>query len=181
MKVYTKKGDKGFSSILGGEKSSKSDVVFEVLGSIDELNACLGVVVSFCNNNSVKNVIKKIQNDLFVLGSDVASVNNTKEAFPKIAEKHVVSVEKVIDAVLSGLSVQKNFIIPGGSSSSSFLHLSRSICRRLERRFVDFSKVEKSLNPVCLSYVNRLSDLFFVLAREENKNFDEVGPDYTLN
>jgi len=179
MKIYTKKGDGGVSSVLGGDKFSKGSLVFDVLGCVDELNAVLGVAVSFSSSGSVKSIVRKVQNDLFFLGSDIASFKSS-EGFPKISEKHVSDVEEVIDVVSSSLSVQKNFILPNGSSASCFFHLARGVCRRLERCLVRFSNEEKGLNSVCLKYVNRLSDLFFVLAREENKHFSEENPDYTL-
>jgi cob(I)alamin adenosyltransferase len=167
MKIYTKVGDKGKTHLFGCcGMVSKDDARIEAVGALDELNSVIGVSLNFVDND-LKVHLKKIQNDLFQVGADLASGQEYK--VPRINTVHVDEMEQRIDHIFSLLSEQKEFILPGGTIASSFLHLSRSIARRAERNLVKVSNTI-NLNPELLRYVNRLSDLLFALARQANEN-----------
>ena len=174
MKIYTKTGDKGETSLYGGTRVSKNSTIIDAIGNIDELNASLGFVISkipsIKNYDGVKNILLEIQNHLFVVGGDLASPYgiNQKLKQVRISDVEVSFLEVSIDNIEKELEILRNFILPGGSEVGSFLHLSRSICRRAERSVV-YANEENKLNPVLLIYINRLSDLLFVLARYTNK------------
>lgn len=177
MKIYTKFGDKGQTSLFGGSVVTKDDPRVEAYGSIDELNAFLGTVISFTEIDEIKNSLTKIQNDLFVIGSELASPKN-KTVF--LSAVRIIDLEKEIDSIEPQLAPLKNFILPGGNKTASLLHLARTVCRRAERRIIEFSKIEQTkdeqINPDIIIYINRLSDLLFVQARLVNhrKKIDEV-------
>lgn len=170
MRIYTKTGDRGETSFYGGVRVSKDDLRIESLGSIDELNAVIGVTLCFVEDEKIRFLLHKIQDDLFTLGADVASTNLNAD-LPKIKSEHVADLEKAIDTIEAHLILQKSFILPGGTTASSFLHLSRTIARRAERILVKVSE-QYSLNSLVLCYINRLSDLFFILARKANNEVD---------
>lgn len=163
MKIYTKTGDSGKTSLFGGQRVSKSDLRIEAYGTIDELNSVIGVVVS--ENQKYKAKIKKelirIQNDLFDIGSTLA--NPASESIRDL-EKRVEEFEKLIDKLTEKLPDLRNFILPRGGKAGSFLHLARSISRRAERRVVELSH-KKKVDENILKYLNRLSDLLFTMAR----------------
>jgi len=168
MKIYTKTGDGGKTSLFGGKRVSKDDVRIEAYGTVDELNALIGVAISETNDKSAEKVLRKIQNDLFVLGGDLATpVDETKVKLPRTVEKMVKNLENQIDIYEAEIPELKNFILPGGTKASALLHLSRTVCRRAERRVINLSNVEQ-INLEVVKYLNRLSDLLFVLARFEN-------------
>lgn len=177
MKIYTKVGDQGKTHLFGcGDMVQKDDPRIEAVGSLDELNSVIGVSLNFVDEE-VKSYLKKIQNDLFQVGADLASNANSK--VPRIRASHIEEMEARIDEVFEVLSEQKEFILPGGTPASSFLHLCRTVARRAERNLVKVSK-SISLNPELLKYLNRLSDLLFVLARRANEelNVKEQHPLY---
>jgi len=168
MKIYTKTGDNGETSLFGGKRVSKNNIRIDAYGTVDELNASIGVAISETTSDLVKKSLRKIQNDLFVVGGDLATpLTETKVKLPRTVENMVISLEKEIDAYNSNVGELKNFILPGGTKASALFHLSRTICRRAERRVVDLSDVEQ-INQEIVKYLNRLSDLLFVLARFEN-------------
>ena len=171
MKIYTKTGDKGDTGLFGGERVSKSSERIEAYGTVDELNSFIGMAVVEVKDNEVKELLKKIQNELFTVGSDLATPDiekNKKLNIERVQEKFCADAEKAIDYFEDKLEPLKNFILPGGSKSSALLHVCRSVCRRAERRVVKLSSSEK-IGENLVIYLNRLSDLFFVLARYENK------------
>lgn len=166
MKIYTKKGDFGKSQIIGKKNINKNELIFEVIGTLDELNSIIGISNFYIKS---KNLLK-IQNTLFLIGTYMA-LNNKKLFNNKHITKiknHTIKLEKDIDAINDKLPPLKNFIIPGGSKKSAYTHLARSITRRCERKIVKLSKKQK-INNVVLVFINRLSDYFFVLARYYNK------------
>lgn len=170
MKIYTKTGDKGETSLFGGERVLKDDLRIKAYGTTDELNAALGLAISEIKNGELIPVIKSLQNDLFTLGSDLATPSgkgNKGFLITRIDEKHYLRLEKLIDDFDSQLPVLKNFILPGGSKGAGYLHLARTICRRAEREVVSLSKIVDIGSNITV-YLNRLSDLLFVLARFEN-------------
>ena len=168
MKIYTKTGDKGSTSLFGGKRVPKNNIRIEAYGTVDELNASLGVIISENVSNTVKESLKKIQNDLFVLGGDLATpLEETKVKIPRTTESMVLILEKEIDLYDSKLEALKSFILPGGIKASALLHLSRTICRRAERRVIELSE-EEQINKEIVKYLNRLSDLLFIFARFEN-------------
>lgn len=167
MKVYTRTGDSGKTSIFGGERVFKDDALVDANGTIDELNAILGVAKAHSQDTELVQIIENAQDDLFTIGAELASMVTTSNN-PKITQQHVDDLEKTIDEIQSKLTEQKTFIIPGGTKEAAFLQLGRTIARRAERRLVTLSK-NKILRPELLKYVNRLSDLLHVLSRHANK------------
>ncbi|HLC93479.1 MAG TPA: cob(I)yrinic acid a,c-diamide adenosyltransferase [Patescibacteria group bacterium] len=166
MKIYTGKGDNGQSSLIGKEEISKSRPIFDLLGSLDELNASLGLVKA-PKSKEINILVSEIQRDLFSIGALLADIesNNVYSGW----DRKTRNIEQNIDNFQSILPELKNFILPGGSATSAQFHLSRAVCRRFERELVRFIESEgrADLEPL-LSYFNRLSDLFFVLARYSN-------------
>jgi len=171
MKIYTKGGDAGETGLFGGERVSKNSPRIEAYGTVDELNSFIGLALVEAKDKEVKELLKKIQNTLFVLGSDLSAPDNEKNKshnIPRVSKFNYEEIEKEIDKFDSLLNELKNFILPGGSKSAALLHICRTICRRAERKIVALSNIVK-LNPDIVILLNRLSDLFFVLARYENK------------
>ena len=175
MKIYTKTGDSGETSLLGGKRVWKDNLRIQTCGTIDELNSIIGLSINEITNPELKEVLQGIQNDLFLIGSDTAlPVENENTKIQRIDTNLSDKLESVIDKYDSQLPELKNFILPGGVKGSAFLHFARTVCRRAERNVVALSKVEK-INPGIEKYLNRLSDLLFVLARFEN--FSNGSPD----
>ena len=177
MKIYTKTGDKGETGLIGGKRIPKSDPRIISYGLIDELNSNVGLTISLLNlkNNNLFSdlidVLIKIQNDLFVIGSDLADPTypiENKYKIPRTDEKMVLYLESEIDKFDKEVVPITFFILPGGSIESSILHVSRSIARRTETAVTALSK-SQTINPAILIYLNRLSDLLFVAARLVNK------------
>ena len=171
MKIYTKTGDKGETGLFGGERVSKNNLRLNAYGSIDELNSFLGLAVIEVTNNEVTDVLKDLQNKLFVLGSDLATPETEKNAKLKITrlpDSYITDTEKTIDKFEAQLDELKNFILPGGSKGSAILHVCRTISRRAEREVVALKNTEHIGENIVI-FLNRLSDLFFVLSRFENK------------
>lgn len=174
MKIYTKTGDKGTTSLIGGKRTEKFDLQIEVIGLIDELNSSLGLTIALIDNTKLldtKDCLVKIQNTLFNIGGEIAASHNKEleKAFKyKLKESDVVFIEKEIDKYSIKLSPLTQFILPGGTVVSSLLHLARSKTRTAERSLVKLSH-EIIIDKVILEYINRLSDLLFVYARYVNK------------
>ena len=166
MKIYTRQGDEGETGLVGGSRIDKDDMRIEAYGTVDELSATIGVARSSQLSSPIEPVLAEIQRDLFSLGAELASPGNT--AGPQINEKQIQRLEDWIDHWDSQLPELKNFILPGGTPSAGFLHLARVVCRRAERRVVRLARDAK-LSPEIIPYLNRLSDLLFVLARLENR------------
>ncbi len=171
MKIYTKTGDKGETGLFGGERVSKDSIRISAYGTIDELNSFIGYTITETKDKSVKDILLKIQNYLFTIGSDLATPeteNNTKLNIQRTPELFYKEIEKMIDHYDAQLEELKNFILPGGSKCASLLHICRTICRRAEREVVALKNLVKIGNNIII-FLNRLSDLFFVLSRFENK------------
>lgn len=177
MKIYTKTGDKGETSLFGGMRVWKDDLRINAYGTVDELNTILGVALTELKTMELIVVLKGIQNDLFTVGSDLASPlekENKNFTIPRIGKNFITQLEVLIDKYDSQLPELKNFILPSGLKGSAILHQARTVCRRAEREVVALSK-KSEINNECEVYLNRLSDLLFVLARFEN--FSNNTPD----
>ncbi|MBX2821308.1 MAG: cob(I)yrinic acid a,c-diamide adenosyltransferase [Rhodothermaceae bacterium] len=171
MKIYTRTGDDGSTGLFGGDRIQKDHLRIEAYGTVDETNSALGLVRAHIESHPERGLLEellhKIQSVLFVLGADLATPNNAKVEVPRIEQPHVDYLEEQIDALDAQLPQLKYFILPGGSIPASFMHLSRTICRRAERQAVRLSH-QDTVNPLTITYLNRLSDLLFVLARWTN-------------
>ena len=177
MKIYTKTGDKGETSLIGNKRVSKSDPRIIAYGSIDELNSNIGLSISILNLKNrdtfsdLIDLLVKVQNDLFIIGSDLADpaylLENEGDT-PRVEENMASYLECVIDKFETELLPINFFILPGGSIESSLLHISRSIARRAETSVTALSK-SQTINPAIIIYLNRLSDMLFVAARLINK------------
>jgi cob(I)alamin adenosyltransferase len=168
-KVYTKKGDKGITSLAGGQQVSKTSLRIEAYGGVDELNSALGVVLESLRNDAgltnLKNKIFRIQNELFNLGSQLAVLpQDRRKNTPVIKKENIHQLELEIDEMNEKLPHLTSFILPGGGEVSARLHLARTICRRVEREALKLSENE-SLDGTEIPYLNRLSDWLFVAAR----------------
>jgi len=185
-RVYTKTGDAGETSLVDGSRVSKSDPRVAAYGDVDELNSLLGLARVGLNrvempDAQLDEALGKIQNELFVVGADLASPLAIQ--VPRVDEQHVAEMEQLIDALLEELEPLREFILPGGSQFGATLHLARCVARRAERVIVALMAHDE-INPHALTYLNRLSDLLFVMARaanqragvkEQSANFSQRG------
>jgi cob(I)alamin adenosyltransferase len=167
LKIYTKTGDDGTTGLQGGKRVSKSDLRIIAYGAVDEANSSLGVVLSGSIDADISELLTRIQNELFVAGSDLSNPDLEKPN-NRITEQMVENLEKNIDRFEAELNPLTNFILPGGHQIAAHLHMARTIARRAETNVVALSKDER-INLHCQKYLNRLSDLLFVLARVVNK------------
>ncbi len=166
-KVYTKTGDDGTTGLVGGSRVKKYDPRLEGYGTVDELNACIGVLRAYDIPMEIKELLIEIQNKLFNIGSRLAS-DERGDAFTAdlvIKNEDIEILEKAIDSFEEDLPELKSFVLPGGELSVAQCHMARTICRRAERRIVEFSE-QASVQTEIVKYINRLSDFFFVLARK---------------
>jgi cob(I)alamin adenosyltransferase len=179
MKIYTKTGDRGETGLIGGRRISKGDPRIVAYGSVDELNSSIGISVSLLNSRNIHlfsdviDILKDIQNDLFVIGSDLADPryreeNQRQQNTPRAQEEMVVKLEEIIDRFEAELEPITFFILPGGCVEAAQVHLTRAVARRIETQVILLAKNQK-INHVILAYLNRLSDLLFVTARLTNK------------
>ena len=165
-KIYTKIGDKGSTQLGDGKMVNKDSLRVDAYGSVDEANATIGLSI-LRTNIKIKKILKIVQNDLFDLGADLCIPDKKDTQKLKITKDRVDYIEEKIDNFNKELSSLNSFILPGGSESSTYLHIPRTVTRRAERKIVALSKKEK-INPITIIYLNRLSDLLFVLARYTN-------------
>jgi cob(I)alamin adenosyltransferase len=166
MKIYTKTGDKGTTALFGGKRVSKADLRIETYGTIDELNSWIGLIRDQPVNEKRKDFLIAIQDRLFTIGSILATEpGNTKVKIPALAEEDTQALEKEIDSMEAQLQPMRFFILPGGHSSVSFCHITRTVCRRSERLTIALHQQEPVEERV-IQYINRLSDYLFVLARK---------------
>ncbi len=165
MKIYTKTGDQGMTSLYGGDRVSKSDLRIETYGTVDELNAWLGLIADTCSIKKLTEDLREIQQKLFVIGAMLA-VKNHSVFLPvkKISEKEISKIEKKIDFITTQLDQMTHFILPGGTPSASYAHIARCVCRRSERLCVQLGK-ENFVEQHIVIYLNRLSDYLFCVAR----------------
>ena len=165
MKVYTKKGDKGKTQLLGGSIVDKDHVKLECYGTIDELNSFIGNIYDQDLKRFHKEILLNIQNQLFNIGSNISfDGEKNKIKLPNITSKNIEMLEKAIDKMEESLIMLKNFILPSGHPTTSKCHIARTVCRRAERNLVTLSKISE-IDNLHLQYLNRLSDYLFVLAR----------------
>lgn len=175
MKIYTRTGDKGETGLIGGIRVSKNDPRIVAYGCVDELNSNIGLVIALLKNRNLfsdlVDVLTLIQNELFIVGSDLADPNyslENKYETPRVHEKMALHLESIIDTFEKELKPITFFILPGGSIEASSLHVTRSIARRTETAVAMLSK-DQTINPAILIYLNRLSDFLFIAARLLNK------------
>ncbi|MFW9997252.1 MAG: cob(I)yrinic acid a,c-diamide adenosyltransferase [Candidatus Odinarchaeota archaeon] len=185
--IYTKKGDKGKTSLLTGDRVEKFDPRVEAYGTVDELNSCLGIVKAFAKDECVHlpDKIQAVQERLFSLASEIATPldafgenNALTSVIKRITPDDSVMLEKLIDELTEKLPPLRNFVIPGGTKTAAFLHQARTVCRRAERRLVSFSRTE-NINPETIKFLNRLSDLLFTMAR--HANIEEGDGDFLIS
>lgn len=178
LKIYTRTGDDGTTGLFGGQRVLKNSIRIEAVGAVDELNAALGTVRTLLPDPELDSFLQTLQNQLFDLGADLATPksiegNAAKSHITRIPENAVLQLETAIDKFESELEPLRNFILPGGHPLAAALHTARVICRRAERLVVTLQESEAAagnpgINPTILRYMNRLSDLLFVLARVAN-------------
>lgn len=165
MKIYTKTGDQGETSLIGGVRISKADLRINSYGEIDELNAYIGLLRGMPVNNDRRATLKEIQDRLFTIGSHLAlAPEKESRRIPDLREEDIVLLEGAIDEMQEKLEPLKAFILPGGHPDVSFGHVARTVCRRAERAVVSLSRQE-AVEPLIIQYLNRLSDYLFVLTR----------------
>jgi cob(I)alamin adenosyltransferase len=177
QRIYTKTGDEGKTGLFGGGRVSKANRRVAAYGEVDELNAVIGWVVSLSDHAALKERLTLLQSDLFSLGAHLATPGGarTHVHLPALPTSRVGDMENWIDEAETTLPELKSFILPGGASTAAALHLAHTVCRRAERAVVDLDAHE-SVDPAILVYLNRLSDLLFVLARAENARADVAEP-----
>lgn len=188
VRIYTRTGDDGTTGLIGGKRVSKDHLRIEAYGSVDELNALLGVVQSYSLPKRVERILQRIQDDLFTIGADLAvpaGVDRNDYKVPGVADADITALESEIDACEQRLEPLRKFILPGGTTAAALLHLARTVARRAERHCVSLTRAE-NVDPQILRYLNRLSDLCFVLARfvnrqsgqpESHPTFGKANPD----
>ena len=167
QKIYTKTGDKGKTSLIGGTKVLKSHRRIEAYGTVDELNSFIGLCLDHLNISNIPNILSEIQDRLFTIGSALACdpEKETKLRIPDLQESDTILLENEIDKMNEALPPMKSFILPGGHVAVSTLHVARCVCRRAERCCVAMQKKDMAVDPLIIKYLNRLSDYLFVLAR----------------
>lgn len=169
MKIYTKTGDLGETSLYGGKRISKADLKIETYGTVDELNSHIGLVKDICANNQ-KEILEAVQEELFALGAILATPEGKVNTyFKEIDQAPIDELEKQIDLMNEELPELDAFILPGGHVHVSYCHIARTVCRRAERLVVNLAKNEE-INNLIIKYLNRLSDYLFVLARKLAKD-----------
>ena len=170
MKIYTKTGDQGSTSLFGGKRVSKADLRIDAYGTVDELNSWMGMVRDQEVNRSRYEILVSIQNNLFVIGSMLAAEpGNTKIKIPVLKEADIEQLESEIDLMDDSLPPMRFFVLPGGHPSVSCCHVTRTVCRRAERLVIALHQLEP-VNSLVIKYLNRLSDYLFVLARKMAHN-----------
>jgi len=173
MRIYTRRGDTGQTDLIGGSRVGKDHLRVRCFGCVDELNATLGLAIAGCDDDAIKTPLITVQHRLFDLGAQLASPDPPKPAPPaQQAEKppleqEIEDLERVMDQADARLEPLRAFILPGGVELSARLHLTRAVCRRAERITVELNRTEP-IDPLAIRYLNRLSDLLFVLARLAN-------------
>ncbi|MCK4658913.1 MAG: cob(I)yrinic acid a,c-diamide adenosyltransferase [Phycisphaerae bacterium] len=167
MKIYTKTGDGGETSLADGVRVAKHDPRVGAYGCVDELNAAIGWATVPCHTNRLAAELRQIQDDLFVVGAELATGNNAAPPI-SLSSKTVERLEKQLDHVWEQVPELSNFVLPGGGELAARLHLARTVCRRAERAVVELSKNE-SVGEQVIRYLNRLGDLLFAYARFANK------------
>lgn len=169
MKIYTKKGDKGETSLFGGSRVSKGHIRIHAYGTVDELNSYIGLLCDLSPDESMNQELLRIQDRLFTLGALLATENEaSKKKLPSITLKDISFLEESIDIMEESLDPIKTFVLPGGHPTVSYCHISRCVCRRAERICVELSEINK-IEEFVIQYLNRLSDYLFVFSRHLTK------------
>ena len=168
-KIYTRTGDEGETALTGGQRVAKDHARIAAYGTVDELNSVVGVALAADLNERLATELARVQNELLHLGADLSIREEDKATFPvpSIEPRHVEALERTIDELTGELGPLENFILPGGSAGAAHLHHARTVCRRAERRLVTLASQEE-IGPLTQTYLNRLSDALFVMARYEN-------------
>lgn len=174
MKIYTKTGDKGETSLFDNVRVAKDDIRVDSYGTIDELNSFLGLSKNYVEDEEIYKIILSIQNKLFTVASNLATEDESKVKY-RIDEKDIDYLEKVVDDFMGRLDNPTGFIVPGSGEKSGHLHVARTICRRAERKIISLGRVAY-VDPLVLKYVNRLSDTIYALARFLEE--EELGVEY---
>jgi cob(I)alamin adenosyltransferase len=167
VRIYTRTGDGGVTGRIGGSRVPKDSPYIEACGALDELNALFGFIRSFQMPDKVDRVLQSVQDDLFTIGAEIATPQGLDRADRGIQDEDVRTLEKEIDDFEAYLTPLKKFILPGGAVQGAALHLARTVVRRAERRCISLSRIE-NVDPLIIRYLNRLSDLCFVMARIAN-------------
>ncbi|RLD62756.1 MAG: cob(I)yrinic acid a,c-diamide adenosyltransferase [Bacteroidetes bacterium] len=178
MKIYTKTGDAGTTSLIGGKRVPKYHIRLDAYGTVDELNSYIGLIREQIKDTNTNKLLLKIQNNLFTVGSFLAMDNEKdyeKFKIQKLQQSEINILEQEIDRMDAELPALQNFILPGGNTVASFCHIARSVCRRAERK-ANLLSAESTVDEILLKYLNRLSDYLFVLSRILIKNLkgDEI-------
>jgi cob(I)alamin adenosyltransferase len=169
-KIYTRTGDDGTTSLRSGQRAAKSSPRVEAYGTVDELNAQIGVVLAAGPVRELLDALQHIQNELLQLGAQLSAPDSDQHRTPgpQIEARHVTALEELIDRLAERLEPLKSFVLPGGTTAAAQLHVARTVCRRAERRVVALAESEP-VEPQVVSYLNRLSDALFVMARFQNR------------
>jgi cob(I)alamin adenosyltransferase len=180
-KIYTKTGDDGTTGLAGGNRVKKSNLRLDAYGTVDELNAYIGLLRSVICDISVQKLLLEVQNNLFAIGAKLASDGRNIQISKRLdcSETAIENLEKSIDQYEEELPALQNFILPGGSQLVSYCHIARTVCRRAERRVVQLAETAE-IEEIIVRYLNRLSDYLFVLSRKVAKDQD-VGENTWVN
>lgn len=176
-RIYTRKGDDGSTGLGGGQRVPKDTLRVAAYGTVDELNSHLGVVLASGPAERLRGELQRVQNELFHLGSDLCFLEADKAQFslPQIEPRHVEMLEVLMDELNEALGPLENFVLPGGTTAASALHVARTVCRRAEREAIALAR-EEAIGPQVVAYLNRLSDALFVMARYDNHVHDRPEP-----
>lgn len=170
MKIYTKTGDKGETSLLGGRRVKKNSIEIKTIGDVDELNASLGIIVAYLEDQffQTREMLMRIQHQLFTIGAKLADIQSNLGHTPQLQEADVLCLEQWIDVMEEGLPVLQQFILPGGHIVAAQIFFARAVCRRVERHLMTLSEKYPMIDPLLQKYLNRLGDALFVLGRWVN-------------
>lgn len=171
MKVYTRRGDGGQTDLFGGERVAKDALRVEAYGAVDELNAALGAAAAATAERDLRELLARVQSQLFALGGSLATpdaAHRAKIRMPELVQSDVDELERRIDGFDGELASLARFVLPGGTPAAAALHVARTVCRRAERRCVQLAR-DEAVDPIGIVFLNRLSDLLFVMARVANR------------
>ena len=176
MNIYTKTGDKGETSLFDNKRVPKDDIRVESYGTIDELSSWIGLAKNYVEDSDIYDTLQDIQNKLFTVAAILATEDQTKIK-DNMVDEDILDLEKIIDYYMEKLNNPKGFIVTGSNKKSAYLHVSRTVCRRSERRIISLTKIAE-INPLVIKYVNRLSDALYAIARFLEES--QIGVKYSL-
>jgi cob(I)alamin adenosyltransferase len=171
-RIYTRGGDRGETSLGDGSRVPKLDCRIAAFGTVDELNSQLGLVLAGSVADQIREVLERVQNELFDVGADISVPFGVGDGRLRVSQEQIDRLEADCDAFNAGLAELRSFVLPGGTEAAARIHVARAVCRRAERSVLEAAE-EVELNPLVLVYLNRLSDLLFILARTANADGDE--------